>query len=360
MFGNEYYPPVVLYTPIEGSPIPNAHCETFEMVEALNGIAVLYCNSAKERLLGQYPHLTTRIEICGHGVDHAHFRKYSEDDRRIARELVGLQDKFVIGSVGANKRTKGFPTLIYAARYLREVGEDSDVIFYCHCNPRDETMWGYKLEEMAIFYGVRDMFLFKPKPSTDQRNYWLGFPLEKEGILDEMRQLEGKIPPTPKGRGFIFLHYDMVTMYNCMDLYVDASQIEGWGLPACEAMACGVPIVSIHDKHVRDEIHSAGAYMIDPLPSHMWETWHTTARLVSIDPHVLGQAIIEMKNDSGMRERYSTLGQKAMARYRWQDAGEQIARLIIETFNKDQSDIARVIKELRKEKDGVQPDSSTK
>ena len=157
--GVAYFPPVVLYTPIEGTRISKSAIDGFDLLRRINGSLVVYCQAAKKAVQAAAPFLD-EVYVVYHGLDHADFRRYSDADRRMLRQMVGLDDYFVVGAIGANKRTKGFPTLIYAAAYLREQGLDEGIKFYCHTNPDFYTMDGYILSGLAKYYGVDDMFLW--------------------------------------------------------------------------------------------------------------------------------------------------------------------------------------------------------
>jgi glycosyltransferase involved in cell wall biosynthesis len=110
-----------------------------------------------------------------------------------------------------------------------------------------------------------------------------------------------------------------------------------------EAMACGVPSISVHDHHVRDEIYKDGAYMIEPLPRRVWETWHTGARLVTIDPKNVADAIWAMKKSPRLRKEYSERGLACAAKYDWNKSREQMTKIVVDTYNKDQQDIKEIM-----------------
>lgn len=343
-----YVPPVVAYTPIEGWPVPEPHIEAFEMIKMLNGSLVVYCQSAREKILRKSPDLDLPIHVVNHGHDHADFRAYSLGDRQMLRELIGWDNKFVIGSIGVNKRTKGFPYLIYAAQILREMGEDEDILFYCHTNPKQGTMYGYSLEEMTRDYGVDDMFVWKQ--AITNVDYWRGAARDT-GTVEQARKIAGKVPDTPQGRGLLFKMYDFISIINCFDLYLDSSQNEGWGLPLGEAMCCGIPAISIRDSHVREEVFEDGPYFIDPLPPHLWETWHTGSRLVTIDPVKIVRAILEMRDNCQLREEVAQRGKKIADKYVWEPVKKKMTAILEETYRKDQHDIKVALEEIRKAKE---------
>ena len=337
---NIYLPPVVLYTPIEGQPIHDDHIAAMEQIGMLGGALVLYCEAAKRAVENWAPHVLEYTHVVNHGLDHAPFRPYAPQERKVLRQLVGLDDKFVVGCGGVNKRTKGFPYLIYAARYLKDTNRHKDIIFYCHTNPRVGTMYGYDLKALARDWGVDDMFLWKQQ--IDPHSYWSGAERDKD-IVAQAMELAGQVPDTPEGRGLLFTAYDFISIFNCFDLYVDPSQNEGWGLMTGEAMACGVPVIRVRDYHVRDEIYGDANYEIAPLSPHLWETWHTGSRLVTLDPHVLAEAILYMKNNPCERERYTKLGLERAGRYIWQDAKEQMTKIVFDVYERDQQAIAGLL-----------------
>lgn len=328
--GRQYQPVVVSYTPIEGSPSPYSHGESLTMVEGMGGTTVVYCESARKMITKEFPNLDPKI--VWHGLDHAPFKKYSNEDRKILRKLVGLDDYFVVGSVGVNKRTKGFTTLIYAAQILREQGRDKGIKFYCHTNPRHETMHGFKLLDLAKQYGVGDMFLWKQEVKF-VNSYWVGVDRDA-GTLEMARNLVGKTPPEPEQRGFLWTRYDFVSKLNCLDLYVDASQIEGWGLPVMESMACGIPVVSVNDGHVREELHRGASYMLPAEPRRLWETWHSGMRLAVVDPSLVADAIIDAKCNEAFRNELSIAGQAIAKKYKWADSQKKMNKIVKDTYER--------------------------
>lgn len=114
---------------------------------------------------------------------------------------------FVVGVVGRNQYRKRLDLSIAAfARAWEWSAYDPRWRLYLHVAPTGDA--GYDLKAICKYYGVREITLIS-KPS-------LG------GGLDES-----------------MLPY----LYSSFDVYLSTSQGEGWGLPAHEAMACGVPCV---------------------------------------------------------------------------------------------------------------------
>lgn len=317
--GNLRKCPVVVYTPIEGVPIPGATAATISKIIERDGKVVLYSQKMIDLMNAQYPTLTPYLDWAHHGLDHAPFRKYSSDYRNYLRSLVKWTDNFVVGSVGVNKRTKGFDTIVYTARCLRDLGQDEGIKFYFHTGA-SPTMWGYNLVDLANNFGVADMFIFKPDEERDPGGNIHGVDRVSQGIHIPLDDTE--IEKCLASLGFI----DRVNMLDC---YLDLSQVEGWGLPAHEAMKCGVPTISVHDMAIRDEIYDGGVLWLDHEPFRMWQTWHTGIKLVLVDPAKAAQAIIELKN-SDIKEFWSTIAMDNANKYNWQETQEKFIRILSE------------------------------
>jgi glycosyltransferase involved in cell wall biosynthesis len=131
-----------------------------------------------------------KIDVIPHGVDTEVF-KVDGALRKIVRDKYGLTDAFVVISVGR---------LIYHKRHVDIVEALSHVpnsVFVLVGAGEEE----HRIRERASSLGVR-MEVFK-------------------GVSDEF----------------------LVGLYNCADVYVHASILEGFGLTVLEAMACGLPVV---------------------------------------------------------------------------------------------------------------------
>lgn len=322
----EQQPAIVAYCPIEGLPINENYGVAFQNIQDTGGKLVVYCQSAYDVIKAQFP----KIEpiIAYHGLDHMDFRPYTKDERKLARQYVGWDDYFVVGSVGTNKRTKGHPTAIYTAAYLRDNGLDEGIMFYIHTDPDLPMMGGYPLRDLAHQYGVEDMVLFKPDNNRIARgNINLGVP-DNTDIITLLQTLPPPVDVEQHKKYFV--QYDYQTRINCFDMYLDLSQVEGWGLPQMEVMGCGVPVATVNDNGVREEIHLQAAEEIPTRDWRVWETWHTGSRLVSIDPKDAAETILRFKENPKLREAAIQRGFDLIKKFKWADCSQIMVNTIEE------------------------------
>lgn len=319
---------ILAYPPVEGKPLSMFQATAVKHIMQNEGEVVFWCDSAAREAEKWLPEWT--FEHIYFGADHADFRPYTEEQRHMLRYKVGLDKYFAVGSFGVNKRTKGFATLIYAATCLKEWGYEDKIRFYCHTDPFNPVMQGHHLVDMADRYGVKKMFLWKPDNNQEKRgNAYLGNPRSSNTLIEvEM----SRKPRSKEGRMELWSSYDFISKMNCMDLYCDVSQVEGAGLPQLEAMACGVPLISVHDQHVRDEWYGDTAYMMEPLSPDLWETWHTGARLVTLDPLHVAQAIDQMYRSPELRELIVQRGLERMTQFKWADTQEKMVQKVKELY----------------------------
>jgi glycosyltransferase involved in cell wall biosynthesis len=318
--------PTVIYFPVEGIPIPIVHGSLVEHVTKGGGKAFTYCNASAEAIRKQFPGL--EINVGFHGSDHGPFQRYSDVDRKQLRKLVGMDKDFWVGNAGVNKRTKQQDLLVYAATYLRHTKRDKGIKFYLHTEPDRPILQGYPLIEMVKYYGVEDMFMFKPNTWRRGGGDYTGTEYGGDTLVMAHRLT---MPPSPAGRGFLFGNYDMVSRYNCLDLYLDCSSVEGLGLPPLESMACGVPTVTVNDGLVRSEVFADGAYFLNPVYEN---TWHTGVRLQMLDPVEIAETILKFKNDDILCNEYTTRGQLCASKYHWEDCRKKMVKACLEVIGR--------------------------
>ena len=313
--------PVVVYTPIEGFPIPSSTPEFFEEVLHTGGRVILYSQGSIDLVERQYPQLKGKLDFANHGLDHADFHKYSDKKRSEIRKYSNLDDYFVVGSFGVNKRTKGFDQIIYTARCLKDMGKDRDVKFYLHTSSNKPVLSGYNLVDMVANYDVEDMIIFKPEQEKKAADYVNGIP--RESIVDFNDQ------PSIKN----IANLGFIDRLNMLDIYLDLSQVEGWGLPPHEAMRCGVPTISVRDGSIRNEVYDGGVMWLEPLPFRTWNTWHNGVKLVTIDPVNAANAVYEMKmSKQGIRDFWSDVALENANKYNWDEPRNKIADIIMEVI----------------------------
>ncbi len=310
--------PIVAYFPIEGAGRPNP-----AVVPLMDKIqfGVTYCQAGEDLIRQVVPDK----EICHvyHGLDHADFAPLAIEDRTHIRELVGWDGKFIVIAVGTNKRVKQHPVLIEAIKILLSRGYD-DIYLYLHTKEFDEyVLQGHDLRNMLkLDQHISGLPMEQHVLMPVIEDKWHSVSYDAHSI-DTWRYVR---PPTSMQRGVFFNSLDFKTRYGIADLYVDVSSCEGFGFGPLEAISCGVPAISVHDKMVRDEVHSK--YCLDMIEPTYWDTWHTGTRLAMVSPEDVADAILKAYLNMPTREECIETSSCVKKDLRWEPAQDLFVDLV--------------------------------
>ena len=160
-----------------------------------------------------------------HGIDTKVFAPRSSSERAEFRRLLKLpEDAFVVGMVAANAGNspsrKAFPEVFQAFARFRQKRPSAKL--YLHT--RMKTSDGLDLPYLASNFGIERDIIW-----VDQGALWLG-----EIAADQM-----------------------AAIYSVMDVLVNPSYGEGFGIPIIEAQACGVPVI-VADNSSMPELVGGG------------------------------------------------------------------------------------------------------
>jgi glycosyltransferase involved in cell wall biosynthesis len=101
-------------------------------------------------------------------------------------------------------------------------------------------------------------------------------------------------------------------VYRGAKLLVLPSLSEGFGLPALEAMACGIPVVASKNAALPEVLGGAGV-LVDPL-----------------DISDIRSGIERVLGDSSLRMRMRRLGLQRAGKYRWEKVGAAVCKVLQE------------------------------
>ena len=250
--------PLFAYTPIEGAPLNGQWVKAFQenpnwhIVTASNyGVAELARVGVKSRM-------------AYHGVS-PDFYQYSKEDRDKWRKRLGWENKFVVMNVAQNVRRKQWPRLFEAIKIAKR--QHPNIILYAHTVPfNNYWLEGHNLAEIAENIGIWDEIFFPPKHTKH----------------NAATDLHGEEYP------------GLVDMYNLADCFVLPSQVEGFGLPLAEAMACGLPVATTNYAAQAEVVGDAGIL----IPVHDWEWNKSSARYANVSPKDIANAIHRFASSS--------------------------------------------------------------
>jgi glycosyltransferase involved in cell wall biosynthesis len=238
------------------------------------------------------------------------------------------------------KRTLYFPLLMqqFVAPRLAGVVTVSEA-----SRSEIQRCFGIPEKRVHVVYNGTDAELFRPTPGkrietdllfvgrTEDRKKGIGTLLQALALLPEhvtLKIVDGRIPdhglvPTLVRRYGLEKRVvvqkrwleleDLIGEYSTARIAVVPSFFEGFGFPASEAMACGLPVVA----------SAAGA-----LPEVVGPDGHAGRLVATRDPQAMASAIAELLADPA---RLAQMGRNARARvqhaFRWRDAADQLVQV---------------------------------
>ncbi len=160
------------------------------------------------------------LEPIPHGVSTEIYRPLEKKQRIAIRNEMELNNEFIVGTVAKNILRKRLNDVVEAFSRASKSVENS-------------------------------FLLIKTDKATSDAGYDLIYLAKRYGIYNKIKIIEGD-----------FDRYRMSELYNCMDVYVQLSEWEGFGIPVIEAMCCGVPVVT-HNVQGPGELVGDGGIVVD-------------------------------------------------------------------------------------------------
>lgn len=219
------------------------------------------------------------------GVDIEAYHPMSKAEACAARNVSALNDYFIVGTVNRNQPRKRWDlTIKYFAEWVKSHSY-KDAILFLHAAPTGDLSvnpWG-----MADYYGVGDQIAV----STPDAFY---------GIPEA----------------------DMCATYNCFDVYISTTQGEGMGLPAMEAMACGVPCILPDWSAYGD--WAKGAAMLVPCTSTAIGPPYQDVIGGVADEKLFIDSLEAMRLNALLRREMGRMGRERVSedRFRWSNIGD--------------------------------------
>lgn len=220
--------------------------------------------------------------VIPHGLD----PKFKPVDKYVARRDLGIpEDAFVVGNVNMNRPRKRLDLTMMAFRELLIYAGYKKPKLLLHCQKND--FWGWDLPQLADYLGITGNVIY---------------------VHDS---LEGATATDD----------ELCLIYSAMDVQINTSGGEGWGLTSFEGAACGTPQLvpgwSATKEIWHDKCHLEvkGTRVEPPINTVHCEIdpeW-AGVRLFELmrEPELLGELVVATQNSIDNRDySWKSIGQK--------------------------------------------------
>jgi glycosyltransferase involved in cell wall biosynthesis len=264
-------------------------------------------------LIGQYG---KRVDVVYAPADTDRFFPLTVNERRGLREKIlptGFEKALVIGWIGKNQWRKQLwlnywlVSLLKDGRYRRcgkctMVLPERGIEVYCPRCGDTELRIGVPLEGLVLWMHL-------PTGKTDNGDWDLESLERYYGLVD------GKdVYYTPDcSRRAHIQREDMPKIFQCLDMLLFLSGGEGFGVPAWEAMCCGIPVIYSEYSSHGEFLNEAAAGIpvsgiLQPAPPY------SIMRYVS-DIHSAIEAVLGIIESESLREELGSNGRKYVERF---------------------------------------------
>ena len=175
-------------------------------------------------------------ELDAHGIENNRYMPLGVDtsvyrpmDKQECRKEYDLPDTFIAGMIGANQTypsRKSIPEVLLA--WKRWIDEGREGLLYIHSSltPKGKNEHGVDLESVMRILDI-------PWSTVDDPN--------------EERKARARVffPSQYKYWTGTYDDDELSKLINCLDVLMEPSMAEGFGLPIIEAQACGIPVVTL-------------------------------------------------------------------------------------------------------------------
>lgn len=244
-----------------------------------------------------------------------------------AKTLVGRIQADALVTVSEYARRGIVRKFNLPATRVAVVGEAADEIFRVLENPAPtERMRARGLDGRFIAYvggfaphknlgALLDAFCaLARRPSFQDVKLALVGEHANEVYFSEFASLKARVSESGLQERIVFTGFlpdaELVMLLNCATVFVLPSLMEGFGLPAVEAAACGCPVI-VTDASPLPALFGDGALYFEP---------HDAKRLTG--------ALVQVLSDEPLRQSLRERGRAAAARLTWDAAAQQLVQVI--------------------------------
>jgi len=259
-------------------------------------------------------------DVVPHGLNHDVFAPPSADERQRIRTQLGWdEDIFGVLYISRNRPNKKHHRVMRALAGLKREGVD-DVRACFHCRPNVtetfklpggvEIPGGVNLLAIADTLEVSDLVAFTGDLAEETRG---------------VHQVLGRW----RGQRLVKPDLTMAQIYGAADFYLHPSDLETFGLPLVEAMACGTPVAYPDSCEVRKEVCGDAAWRMETVRIKAYPEGWEMNKLT--DKSIAG-AIRHFRDMRRERpeelEAWRQRGIEWVSRYRWDAASREIDRIL--------------------------------
>lgn len=244
----------ILMPTVDSAPQQEEWIDTFLHADAV----FTYSDFGRDTVLDQSNGKINYIDTTSPGVNLDTFKPLN--NREEIKQMMGLGDNFIIGSIMRNQKRKLMPELFVSLRKLIDQlhAENnpiaSKIYLYLHTSYPDA---GWDIPQLLKEYEVGNRVLF----TYSCKNCGFFRPCLYQHPLTYCPKCGTKSLSMPNVSSGLS-QQDLNVLINTFDIYVQYAICEGFGMPQVEAASAGVPIASVDYSAMNDVVTKLNGYPI--------------------------------------------------------------------------------------------------